>query len=79
MKKTELKRAGFYLRKRDKELVHIEKFGSLTVTYVTHPLLVQWARPIASFLKGFRPATAEEIKRANPDMSVLPTSTKRAT
>lgn len=77
MKKTELKTAEFYIRKRDKMFVHIEKFGTRTVTYITHPMLVQWDTLLDSFLRGFRPATKEEIESNSPDMSILPTSTRR--
>lgn len=77
MKKAELKKEGFYIRKRDKTFVHVEKFGALTVTYVTHLMLMQWSTSVDSFLRSFRPATEEEIKHAAPDKSTLPSGRTR--
>lgn len=53
-----------YVRKRDKMVVTINKLTPSKVEYVTHPMLEVWPIKRASFMKNFRPATAEEAKEA---------------
>lgn len=56
-----LSKGSWFVRKRDKAVVYIDKVGKVNVLYVTMPLLLVYPCSIARFRRNFRSATLEEI------------------
>jgi hypothetical protein len=55
-----VKKGSYFIRKRDRTVVHVDRVSKGQVTFHTRPMLLVYSSTLDAFRKNYRPCTAVE-------------------